>query len=163
MPQLTISSNAGIVRRGLERLRAALPTISRKRLYDATVEIRDRMSVEGTPPRYPIHWDSDLQRRAFFRSKGFGGGIPTARTGKYAGAWKVERADNGYTVMNKTPGAKFIGGSASGANQSQIHQGRWRLFRDQADLVRRSLPKLVRDNLREFMKRVFAPTHTMGR
>jgi len=163
VPRLTISSNASIVRRGLERLRAALPTISRKRLYDAAMEIQARMSIEGTLPKYPIHWDSDLQRRAFFRSKGFGGGIPTTRTSKYIRGWKVERADSGYTVVNNTPRAKFIGGSAAGTGQSQIHVGRWRLFRDQADFVRKSLPKLVRDNLREFIKRTFAPTHTMGR
>jgi len=158
MPQLTFRSNARIVRQGLEQLRAALPMIGRKRLYDAAVDLRDRMAVPGSQPVYPISWDSSRQKRAFFASDGFGGGIPTVRSDRYVEGWKVERADAGYRIKNTAPGAKYIGGSARGTYQSSIHVGRWRLFRDQADLVMRSLPKLVVENLREFVKRTFAST-----
>jgi len=163
MPQITIHSNVQIVRQGLEKLRAGIPTIGRKRLYDAAEDLMHRMQVPGTKSVYPVHWDSPLQRRAFFASNGFGQGIPTVRSNSYIKGWKVERSDSGYTVKNDQPRAKFIGGLASGAGQSQIHVGRWRLLRDQAELVVKNLPKLVVENLRDFIKKVFVPTDTMGR
>jgi len=160
MPQITIQTNVPIVRKGLEKLRAALPTIGHKRLYDAALNLLSRMRVPGAASRRPVHWDSFRQLRAYYASGGFGGGIPTTRTDRYVRGWKVERANKGYTVINPTPGAKFIGGLSSGAGQSQIHVRRWRLLRDQAEIVRRSLPKLVVDNLRAFVKEAFKTTIT---
>lgn len=40
------------------------------------------------PVKRPIQWTSEKQRRAFFRSRGFGKGIPTKRTGALQDGWK---------------------------------------------------------------------------
>lgn len=153
MPQLTIYSNAPIVRQGLEKLRGALPQIGRLRLYKAAKEIQRRMNKPGRKITYPVQWDSEKQRRAFFATDGFGRGIPTVRTNRYIKSWKVKKAKAGYTLSNRSPAARYIGGRAKGSGQSKIHKGRWPLFRDATDFVVTHLPKLVTQNLRDFVKR----------
>jgi hypothetical protein len=61
----------------------------------------------------PYKWQSENQRRAFFATDGFGGGIPTVRTGKIAGGWKYAEKDSNYTtstVYNDVPEARWVQG-----------------------------------------------------
>ena len=149
MPWLSLRSNVPIVQKKFERLRRKIPLISRKRIYDAMVEIRHQMKVPGQKPSYPIQWDSDRQRKAFFASDGFGHGIPTQRSGAYTKAWMVSRVgDQGYDVGNPLAHAKFIGGTArSGRTQSRIHRGRWPLFYLVINSVLVKFPKKVKDSI----------------
>lgn len=161
MPQLTFHSNVPLVRQGLERLRSATPTIGKKRLYDAALDLARRMRKPGKKITYPVNWATEKQKIAFFASKGtfqknYKGPshIPTVRTKRYISNWKVVPISAGYRVENNSPGAKFIGGLADGTKQSPIHQGRWPLFRRQAEIVIRQLPKLVVLNLREIVRSI---------
>lgn len=92
-------------------------------LKKTVLEIQSRMSVDGQPIRYPVQWDSQRQRKAFFATEGFGKGIPTQRTGGYRQGWKVQPLQFGYKLENRHP-AGAIGGLTSGW-QSRIHRGRW--------------------------------------
>lgn len=71
-------------------------------------EIRNAPSA----PKYPIEWQSERQRRAFFASDGFGHGIPYKRTGKLQQSWMMtQRASgNGATVNleNSDPKAVYV-------------------------------------------------------
>lgn len=141
MTQLTIRVDGRLVRTGLQNLDAEIPQIGRLQIYRTAMNIRKGMQVRGPRPGYPIQWDSVKQQKAFFASKGFGGGIPHARTDFYIKSWRVERAgDIGYRLVNDSPGAKYIGGDAYGQGQSKIHRGRWPLFRDESDKEIQELP-----------------------
>lgn len=118
--------------------KAAKPT-----LYLAAQQIRDEMREEGKPVRYPIQWDSERQRRAFFATNGFGRGIPTKRTGQAVNAWKAIRTDEGADVSNPLSHIVFI----SGRRQSRIHRGRWKLFHLAVDRVVGKLPQNLRSRL----------------
>lgn len=149
MPQITLRvKGAKVVRKGLENLRTKWPLVSRQRLYDAAREIVRRMKKPGKNITYPVQWDSDKQRRAYFATDGFGHGIPYTRTGKHQAGWKVLKTKAGdYIAVNKSLVAKYISGGADGLGQSKIHEGRWTLLRDAVDIVVRRLPKAVRNSL----------------
>lgn len=65
--------------------------------------------------RYPVEWTSEKQRRAYFATNGFGGGIPYKRKGKTARSWYawVRRSGNRFeaVIANSTPSAKFVYGN----------------------------------------------------
>jgi len=147
--------------RGLKELKQGLGAL-RHRLFPGAVEvihktageIRKEMAVPGKPPTYPIPWDSPKQRRAFFATNGFGRGIPTKRTDEYVNAWKVIKHETGADVGNPLAHAGYIGGRASGkpigANgklQSNIHRGRWPLFRKVVDVAIEKLPKRIKNRI----------------
>ena len=72
MTQLSITTNLPIVRQGLEDLAAEIPKVGRKRIYDTLVKIRKELRKPGKAINYPVKWDSERQRRAFFATDGFG-------------------------------------------------------------------------------------------
>lgn len=77
--------------------------------------------------QYPIQWASERQRKAYFATDGFGGGIPTRRTGASLKAWRYEfkRTGKGYTfaIFNSKPWSKFLFGSlAQDARQARRFQ-----------------------------------------
>lgn len=128
-------------------------------LGDTVSEIIGLMQEEGKPVTYPIKWDSDRQRKAFFASDGFGGGIPHVRTGAYVQGWQKTELPDGYQMSNKSP-AGAIGGTIKGTLsgdaiggvslqswQSKIHRGRWRsilptVLDKVANLPRRIIDKM---------------------
>jgi hypothetical protein len=98
-------------------------------MFTTAENIKTRMSEEGAPIRYPVQWDSEKQRRAFFATNGFGKGIPYKRTHKYRLGWKTTRqpyqGHERVLLSNKHP-AGAVGGMVSGTQwQSRIHRGRW--------------------------------------
>lgn len=141
--QLTITSNVGLVRQGLEDLGAEIPKIGRRRIYNVMLRIRSELRKPGEPVTYPIKWDSERQRRAFFASDGFGRGIPARRTGNYNARYRIIRADNGYTIENTARYGRYVGGSAYGTGQSRIHAGRWLLMRDVVEAQVEELPQEI--------------------
>lgn len=151
--QLTISSNAPIVRQGLENLALEVPQIGRRRIYNMMLAIRSALRKPGKPVRYPVQWDSERQRRAFFATDGFGRGIPTVRTGAYNAGYQIKRTDKGYQIANSTNYGKYVGGSAYGTGQSNIHRGRWQLMRDVVDNQVEQLPEAVAAEIRMVARR----------
>jgi hypothetical protein len=112
------------------------------------------MHEPGNAPTYPIKWDSEKQRRAFFASNGFGGGIPTVRRNAIPQGWKKTPMRGGsLQVLNTEDGAMFVNGLWIGDKvdllqdgrlpvwQSKIHRGRWKVF---ARVARMYLRRLVR-------------------
>lgn len=93
-------------------------------------EVQVKMQQPGAAPTYPIQWDSERQRRAFFATNGFGGGIPHQRTGAYEDSWKIEPLANGVRLFSNSPATPFVGGNAFGLVRSGIHAGRWQLTQD---------------------------------
>ena len=69
---------------------------------------------EPGPPKYPIRWKSEKQRRAFFATDGFGGGIPYKRTHQLVAAWKVEviarRDESVLIIENEANAAQYVYG-----------------------------------------------------
>jgi len=136
-----------LVAKSLQELDAEIPKIGRQQIYNTVRKIKAAMRKPGKKPTYPIKWDSDKQRRAFFATGGFGRGIPTRRTGQYAAGWEIEKIESGYKVHNKFAGAKHIGGDAYGLSQSSIHKGRWAVLRDETDKAIETLPAEVGANI----------------
>ncbi len=88
------------------------------------------IAVYPSVPSYPINWDSGRQRRAFFATNGFGGGIPHVRNGGLPRSWQkdVQLVTSGNVrgvagqVFTNLPGAKYV---QDADYQSRIHEGRW--------------------------------------
>jgi len=69
------------------------------------------------PPRVqhgegnPYQWQSEKQRKAYFASDGFGGGIPYNRTHQLANNWTyAEPGANSIKLMNNSNSASFVFG-----------------------------------------------------
>lgn len=135
LPQ-TLSSLAGKAKRA-----------GTKSLEEVAENIRRRMSEEGKPIKYPVRWDSEKQRRAFFATNGFGKGIPHKRTHSYRKGWKVKKFSNGVALQNKHP-AGAIGGDPKTGWQSRIHRGRWKYLPSVVLQEAKKLPEIVLKNLR---------------
>ncbi len=112
----------------------------------------------GKPIAYPVQWDSEKQRRAYFARDGFtkprnwkrpkgyvNTHIPYIRTGKYNEGFVVKKTGKGtkraYTLSNQYSKTKYIGGNSKGLDQSRIHKGRWPLI---SDTVRKFAQRLVK-------------------
>ncbi|QPC83779.1 hypothetical protein G4Y79_05210 [Phototrophicus methaneseepsis] len=74
--------------------------------------VRVRYTIGRYPGavRYPIEWDSEKQRRAYFASNGFGGGIPYRRSRNFDRQWAEEAKDSTFTFKNRSPRSSFIVG-----------------------------------------------------
>lgn len=135
-----VQSNIREVIRDLEIMfKKRIPAASLRGMLATAKRVQKRMQQAGKPIRYPVQWDSVRQRKAFFASNGFGGGIPYRRRGRYEQGWQLKPVEQGYELLNRTRAARFVGGLRSGRDitagkkQSTIHQGRWSLFRTVAD------------------------------
>jgi hypothetical protein len=68
-------------------------------------EFTERARRELTPypgaVKYPIRWKSERQRKAYFATNGFGGGIPSVRTGALGQAWNITNTllENGGEIV----------------------------------------------------------------
>lgn len=98
---------------------------------DYAETITRRLSDE--PPRrqypndYPLEWESERQRRAYFATNGFGKGIPYTRTGALAKGWQVvlEQQPGSFqiVVINRSSAARYVYGSL--AQDGQRYQQRF--------------------------------------
>lgn len=78
---------------------------------------------EPGPPNYPLRWSSQRQRRAYFATGGFGGGIPTRRSGKILRGWKVEVVHSSplggeIILSNSEPAMTYV----QGRQQQPFHR-----------------------------------------
>jgi len=103
------------VRGGLRRAKQIAQETGQKVAQETEVNlVADLMFVPGKV-KYPIQWTTEKQRRAFFATDGFGGGIPTMRTGALADAWEMHFQVQGtgfnIIVQNNKEASRFIYGS----------------------------------------------------
>ena len=56
----------------------------------------------------PYQWQSEKQRRAFFATNGFGGGIPYSRTQTLANSWHTVGSGLDQHVENDAPYAGYV-------------------------------------------------------
>lgn len=88
---------------------------------DAGVESANDYLMGGTglrryPPRVahgqgnPYLWQSEKQRRAYFATNGFGGGIPYARTNTLKDGWQRVGTGRSQIVVNEVPYGKYVMG-----------------------------------------------------
>lgn len=91
----------------------------------------EEITYEPGLPSYPIDWQTEKQRQAFFASDGFGGGIPHKRKGSQ-NKWSVNlTASQGRVIIdlsNPLPQAKYIWGGfieRTRDSQQRMHVGRW--------------------------------------
>lgn len=121
-----IKIHGQLVRQGLENFAEEIPKVGRQRIYLRMVRIRTRLRQPAPKPGYPIHWDSERQKRAYFATNGFGAGIPYQRKGTTEAGWVLESLDDGYRLANETTAAFFVYGDLfKRKSQSRIHAGRW--------------------------------------
>jgi hypothetical protein len=146
--------NAKLSSMALTRLGLDAEKTVRQVFKATTLKINEQMQVEGKPPTYPIQWDSDKQRRAFFATNGFGGGIPHVRKGAYIAGWKQQTIRGGYQVANKLRYAGYIAGDLQGMRQSRIHKGRWAIFRRVVDRALKLAPKQVVSELKITFRKI---------
>jgi hypothetical protein len=119
--QISITFDGKLVRQGLEDLSKEVPDIGRRKIFEAMNRITRNM--EGYPPERP--------------------GQSYTRTGRLGFNWQVKRLDDGYTVANPTPYAKYVVGNAYGTDQAWMHVGRWQLFRNVVDMEVNNLPQEI--------------------
>jgi len=105
----------------------------------------DRHGLRHAPPRRahgpgnPYKWQSDKQRKAYFASNGFGGGIPSKRTGKVNSSWQASVDPYRKTVFNRLNYARYV----MGARQQMGHAADgWR-----------KVAKVISDNMKGGMLR----------
>jgi hypothetical protein len=114
-------------------------------LMETAQDVKDGMMVEGAPVSYPIQWDSERQKRAYFATGGFGSGIPYQRTGSYTYGGEVIEKPYGAQFFNPHP-AGAIGGALKGW-QSSIHAGRWPHLLDVIRMAVAKLPQRIRNKV----------------
>lgn len=155
MPWLSVQVKADAVKNNLTKFGNGLPRAVAEPLRDAVEKARAFMARPAPHPRYPIHWDSERQRRWWFANNV----SPYVRTGNYERNWKVvqnpssQRARYGYSLVNDTPYAKYVGGNAYGYGQSQIHAGRWAVLAAVFSKFIGRLPQAVRESVMIFAEK----------
>lgn len=148
---------AKLVRQGLQDLNREIPAIGASDIFEMMQRVKARVTRYPPSPRR-VRWDSEKQRRAFFATNGFGGGIPYQRTGVYGKSWyirrnpRASRAQQGYSLISNAEQrgrrySKFVGGDAYGTSQSRIHSNRWAKVRTSLETEIKPLPRAIRSHI----------------
>lgn len=86
-------------------------------------QVDETFGSDPGPVKYPIDWQTDKQRKAFFATDGFGSGIPTKRSNALITSWVVvvstQVRTNLVTLYNNRPEAKF---AYPGSRQQRMHK-----------------------------------------
>jgi hypothetical protein len=111
--------------RGMEELKAKLDSVPYGARGDATESMakaligNQQTGLQHYPRRKahgagnPYEWQSERQRKAYFATDGFGGGIPYRRTDNLKFGWHVNKWDGTKTtVMNDVAYTKFVQGDS---------------------------------------------------
>jgi hypothetical protein len=105
----------------------------------------EQLKEAGKPVTYPIQWDSERQKRAYFATNGFGAGIPYQRTETYQYSGHVAPKPYGAQFFKPHP-AGAIGGTFEGW-QSRIQRGRWKKIFNVVDDEVSKLPERIKMNM----------------
>ena len=141
------------VSQNLERLGPAVDGVVNADIQQALENAHYDLQQPGSPIKYPVQWDSEKQRRAYFASNGFGAGIPYARIGAYNAGWEITKTGHGtareFSLRNIKTYWRFVGGGNYGREQSRIHRGRWAIA---YDIVKKHVEGMlvnIREGIRE--------------
>lgn len=131
--------------------------LNRSLLPQYTKRAAQELTPYPGPVVYPIEWASEKQRRAFFATDGFGGGIPTRRSGKLQQSWEFDTTafpDGGdITLANTSEYARYV----IGADQQPFHRNTgWQLVDDAAAVLTDDLTDEVIDLYFQIMDGTFA-------
>jgi hypothetical protein len=139
--------------RGNERIAQFLSIVARGAKITAMRAIAEyllgdeRHGLRYSPPRVnhnesnPYRWTSEKQRRAYFATDGFGGGIPYQRTGNLAEAWTMEEANSDWNTVKLTNNSEY-GQYVQGDEQQVGHKADgWRLI---ATIIRDNINGAIR-------------------
>ena len=131
MTTITVSTNAGNIKIGVEKVAENLPRLTKKQLKaamtDARKVARGNWPNGGGPGGYSIPQPQGTKYR---------------RTGNYGRSMTITESGLSYILRSEAKRngrtyAPFVGGNAIGALQAQIHAGRWPLLsRAVADQIR---------------------------
>jgi len=149
-----VGKNAQLVRKGLQDLRAEVPKIGRATIYEKLMIAKRELSKPPSRPKPPGLWDSKKQMLAYFRSGGFGKGIPYKPTGNSGRSWVLSAVSNGWKLRNKFAQAVYLFGNWEGERQSVIHAGRRPNFKETLQKHVERLPKTIQKNIDSLIKRV---------
>jgi hypothetical protein len=153
---MKIVDNIKTVSRKIRYFIKRTPSAARSVLEDTAIRIQTRMNVRK-PVQYPIRWDSEKQRRAFFATDGFGHGIPYQRTG--ATKWTIDKSfENEIQLFAPHPAGPVFGRMPDGAFwQSSIHQGTWPRLQTVLTEELSKLPKAIMASLKVIFESDEAP------
>lgn len=128
--------------RGNDRIKEFISGLARGTKIEAMRAIAEyllgdeRHGLKHSPPRVnhgegnPYQWQSEKQRKAYFATDGFGGGIPYQRTGNLAEAWTMEEANSDWNTVKLTNTSEY-GQYVQGDDMQQGHKADgWRLVAD---------------------------------
>lgn len=118
MIRIDVTVDDDIIRAIEEQLKVTpglMKTAYRRAVGRIRQSILVKLKVQPKAPTYPLRWKSEKQRRAYFASNGFGGGIPSKRTGKLLSSYDViltDASNDGgiLSVINTDPKAQFVVG-----------------------------------------------------
>lgn len=139
--------------RGNERIKEYISTLGRGMKIAAMRAIGEyllgdeRHGLKHSPPRVkhgednPYQWTSERQRRAYFATDGFGGGIPYQRTGELAEAWTMEEANSDWNTVKLTNESEY-GQYVQGDEIQRGHKADgWRIV---ADVIKTNITGAIR-------------------
>ena len=131
--------------RGIATEAAAHTLIGNQRTGLQHYPTRKKHGIDGKPYK----WQTAKQRRAFFESNGFGGGIPTVRTYKLRAGWKVKNDGAKTVVINDAPYARYVQGDD--IQRGHIADG-WRTFRDTVANNTKAMIKSAQSAVNKYIK-----------
>lgn len=131
-----------VTTKGIDRVKEFIASIQRGYKIEAMREIakyligNEQHGLKHNPARVnhdennPYQWQSEKQRRAYFATDGFGGGIPYQRTGNLADAWTYEETNSDWNTVrlkNSSPYGQYV----QGDNMQRGHKADgWRIMAD---------------------------------
>jgi len=153
IPSLHVQlGNKRLVAQALTRLIPDSEKAARLEFKETTLNIRDAMAVPGKKVSYPINWDSEKQRRFVMWLLRSMNNLPYKRMGNYIAHWIQKTIRGGYEVANRLKFAGFIAGDIRGLRQSNIHKGRWPVFRKVFDKAYKLLPAQIRIGIKKAIR-----------
>ncbi len=114
-----IIRNLGEINRGIDNIFRRVIDPHVKKNMRSFMNTQSDMKKYPGPVVYPIEWESDLQELMWHITDGFGGGIPSQRTGEFFRNYdvRVNRALAEAAIVNTSEYADFL----VGERQQRFH------------------------------------------
>ena len=139
-----IIRNLGEINEGVDGIFRRVVDPHLKKHMRSFMNTQSDMKKYPGPVVYPIEWESEKQRRAFFATDGFGGGIPSRRTGEFFRDYdvRVNRALAEAAIVNTSEYADPL----VGESQQRFHAntGYRKITSYEDDLLDSSRPVIAR-------------------
>ncbi len=151
-----------VVQKRFEDFSAELPRVGRITLLNVARAIVRRMKEEPSEFEGKNEYLSPEQRMYLAIAMKRGEiKIPRPRTHRFAKGWKIQREDDGYSVIGSAVDdsgfdyATLVAGDPNrmGAGQSPLHQGRWPNIYDVMFEVIENLPEEAQDSVQAAARR----------